>query len=71
MNDWLRAKQRARLERERKAVAQRVKLWAIESNAPHEPGCACWDCVLELMREVAIAAPLYARWSRRRPLVSR
>lgn len=71
MNDWLRAKQRARLERERRAIAQRVKLWPIESNAPHQLGCACWDCVLELLREVALSQQLYAPWQRRRPLVPR
>jgi len=73
MNEWIRAQERRRREREHKEQARRVKLWAIESNAPHPMGCACWDCVLDLAADVMRhqAEMLVRRVSRRRPMVPR
>jgi len=44
--------------------------WRDESDAPHPLGCACWSCILGLLREVAESSRLY-RPARRRPLVPR
>jgi len=72
VNDWIERKERWRRERLRREHARRVKLWAIESEI-HAEDCACWDCVLELMSEVAKhqAEMRVKRESRRRPLVPR
>ena len=72
VKDWIKRKERWRAERLRREHAQRVKLWAIESEI-HAEDCACWDCVLELMSEVAKhqAEMLVRGASRRRPLVPR
>lgn len=73
MKDWIRNQQRRRQQWERREHARRVKLWAIESEASHELGCACWDCLLRLHGEVARhqAEMLVRGASRRRPLVPR
>jgi len=47
-------------------LRKRIQLWAEESNAPHDIGCACWDCVLGLMRDIALSERLY-RPAVRRP----
>ena len=73
VNDWVARQEHRRRERERREHARRVKLWAVESGAPHEPGCACWDCVLGLAAEVMKhqAEMLVRGASRRRRMVPR
>jgi hypothetical protein len=54
MDDWIKMKAAQRRQR-------LLQLWRKESNAPHDLGCACWDCVLELLRAVALSERLYRR----------
>ena len=72
-NDWVARQEYRRRERERRQRARRVRLWAIESNTPHEPDCACWDCVLGLVADVARhqAEMRARREGRRRRMVPR
>jgi len=44
-------------------VLRRPPLWRVKEGlellrharlSPHEAGCACWDCVIDLMVEVAV-----------------
>jgi len=52
-----------------KLTRREFRRWLDESNAPHPLGCACWSCVLELLREIALSPQLYQ--PARRPLVPR
>jgi len=60
------------VERRKRERAKRViAAWHAESNAPHELGCCCWDCVLELQGAITWhhARMKVAREAKRRPMV--
>jgi len=70
-SEWIAKQEQRRREHEHRAQARRLKLWPIESNAAHELGCACWDCILDLTCAIMRhqAEMRVQAWTRRRSLL--